>query len=70
VPKDYVEAARWSLKAAAQADAIAQTFVGLIYAKGYGTPQNDVDAAGWFLKSATQGNADAQGFLASMYMDG
>jgi len=57
---DYTEALRWFRKAAAQGDANAQTFLGLMYGSGRGVKQDDAEALNWFRKAAAQGNADAQ----------
>ncbi|WP_271894229.1 tetratricopeptide repeat protein [Candidatus Phyllobacterium onerii] len=44
--------------------------VGLLYANGYGMPQDNVTAAYWYRKSAEQGNSDAQRNLGLMYAKG
>ncbi len=44
-------------------DAKAQTFLGDMYGRGKGVPQNHVEAASWYRKVADQGYAEAQTFL-------
>ena len=56
VPKDYVKAAKWYLKAAEQGYAWAQHKLGVMYANGRGVPQNDAEAIKWFRMAADQGH--------------
>jgi len=55
---------------AAQGDAKAQYFLGVLYAKGLEVPQDSREALKWFRLSAAQGNADAQSTLGAMYNHG
>jgi uncharacterized protein len=56
VPQDFAEAAKWYRLAADQGYALAQSNLGLMYAKGQGVPQDLVLAYMWFSLSATQGD--------------
>ena len=58
--QDYVQAAVWYAKAAAQNHALAQVNLGMMFAKGQGMPRDDDQAAAWFRKAADQGDASAQ----------
>jgi TPR repeat protein len=53
VPQDYVRAREWYEKAAAKNDAVAMSFLGLLYANGQGVPQNYAEALEWYEKAAT-----------------
>jgi TPR repeat protein len=53
-----------------QGDAVAQFNLGLIYANGYGVPEDDVEAVKWYRKAAEQGQARAQSNLGVMYLSG
>ena len=57
-------------KAADQGKAEAQFYLGVMYAKGQGVPQDDAEAAKWYRKAAEQGYADAQDNLGIMYAKG
>ena len=46
---------------AEQGDAIAQYNLGVMYANGYGVPQNNIRAYVWFSVAATQGHQGARG---------
>ena len=61
---------RWFGKAAAQGNADAQNYLGLLHAFGRGTPQDDAAAVEWFRKAAEQGHAGAQDNLGLMYQGG
>ena len=67
---DYVAALREFRPLANQGTAVAQTFLGFMYAKGQGVPQDDAEAAKWFRKTAEQGDADAQYLLGFLYAEG
>jgi TPR repeat protein len=56
-------------KAAEQGDAYAQYFLGVMYDKGKGVPQDAVEAMKWFRKAAEQGHAKSQHSLGLMYAD-
>ena len=70
VPKDHVEAMRWSRRAAEQGYPIAQNNMGYIYLQGQGVTQDFKTAFEWFKLAAEQGNADAQNGLGVMYDNG
>jgi TPR repeat protein len=58
--RDPAEAAKWYLKAAAQADARSECILGSLYSQGLGVPQDFSRAAGWYRKAAVQGFAEAE----------
>ena len=64
------QAVNWYRKAAEQGDARGQFYLGFMYAKGQGVPQDYKEAEKWFRKAAEQGNADAQLNLGFMYDNG
>src|SRR5579864_2874174 len=68
--KDYVEAMRWDRQAAEQGDATAQTYVGYLYERGLGVPQNLAEALTWYRKAADQGYAPAQKNIGNLYQQG
>jgi Sel1 repeat len=68
--KNYADAVKWYLEAAALGDANAQQYVGVLYFNGQGVQQNYVEALKWIQKSADQGNAIAQRTLGSIYLVG
>ena len=47
VPQNYIEAAIWYQRAAAQGNPTAQYFLGLLYDKGIGVPPDEVLAYKW-----------------------
>lgn len=55
---------------AERGDAVAQNYLGKMYAAGRLPSMDGVEAAAWFERSAAQGNADAQYNLAKMYLTG
>jgi TPR repeat protein len=55
---------------AEQGDAVAQNYLGLMYERGQGVPQNYVQAVSWYRKAAEQGDALAQFDLGFMYSNG
>src|SRR5262249_31902447 len=55
---------------AEQGSAGAQLNLGVMYAKGYGVPQDYGETVKWFRKAADQGNAGAQFYLGQMYYIG
>jgi TPR repeat protein len=67
VPKDYVEAAHWYLKAAEQGDVNGQSSIASMYFDGKGVPQ---ECARWCRKAAEQGDAPAQYGLGIFYSRG
>lgn len=58
--QDYVQAAEWYRKAAAQSHPLAQFNLGVMYAHGQGVARDEVQSANWFDKAAQQGDAGAQ----------
>ena len=65
--RDYVTAARIFTDLAPRGDAVAQTYLGHMYAYGKGVPQNFVVAAGWYSCASERGVARAQYELGLMY---
>ena len=57
-------------KKAEAGDAVAQNFLGVMYAKGAGTPKDNAEAVKWYRKAAEQGDAEAQYSLGGMYAFG
>jgi TPR repeat protein len=51
-------------------NAEAQFYLGAMYAKGHGVPQDAKEAAKWYRKAAEQGVAEAQAALGEMYEKG
>jgi TPR repeat protein len=70
VPHDFVEAAKWYLKAADQGHANAELSLGILYSSGSGVPLDYEEAAKWLTKAAEQGIAQAQHNLGFMYQTG
>jgi TPR repeat protein len=58
------------LPIAEQGDASAQYNLGVMYANGYGVPQDYAEAVRWYRLAAGQGNAKAQYNLGLMYYNG
>ena len=58
--QDYVRAAEWYRKAAAQSHALAQFNLGVMYARGQGVTADAAQSVIWFGKAAQQGDAGAQ----------
>ena len=56
VPKNDVEAVRWTRKAAEQGHVKAQSNLGVAYYWGKGVPKDFVEAVKWTRKAAEQGN--------------
>ncbi len=67
---DYATALREFRPLAEQGNAQAQYYIGFMYRKGRGVPQDDAEAAKWYRKAAAQGNAEAQNNLGGMYRKG
>lgn len=67
---DYAAALREWKPLASQGNANAQFFLGNMYYKGIGVPQNDGAAYKWFKKAAEQGLINAQNNLGTLYMRG
>ena len=69
-PQDYIEAAKWFLKAAEQGNADAQTFLGYSYENGLGVTKDFIEAVKWYRKAAEQGYSVAQYKLGNSYYFG
>ena len=52
VRQDYAEAAKWFRRAAKKGEANSQFFLGMMYEKGEGVPQDDDEALTWYRKAA------------------
>ena len=74
VQKDYKEAMKWTLKAAAvdgdPAAAKAQHNLGVAYENGLGVAIDNEKAAYWYQKGAKNGDASAQCNLGTLYLEG
>ncbi|MBU0766762.1 sel1 repeat family protein [Patescibacteria group bacterium] len=57
-------------KAAESDEQEAQIFMGYMYDKGNGVPQDGLQAIDWYTKAANQGNAEAQFRIGHMYFTG
>jgi uncharacterized protein len=66
----YVTAASIFLPLAEYGNARAQTYLGFMYAHGWGVPQNYEIAARWYESAARQGEAVAQYMLGLIYDKG
>ncbi len=64
------EAVSWFRKAAAQGHRGAQFSLGVLYANGFGVPQNFSEAAKWFRQTALAGNAAPAFYLGLLYENG
>ncbi len=67
---NYVRAAQIFLPLAASGDPRAQSYLGYMYARGQGVPQNFMVSAAWYRCASDQGFADAQYMLGLMYDKG
>ena len=67
---DYAAALREWKPLAFQGNAKAQFFLGNMYYKGIGVPQDDGAAYKWFKKAAEQGLTRAQNNVGTLYMRG
>jgi len=70
VEKDYAEAVKWYLKAAARNFAPAQFNLGYCYANGQGVRKDKVEAVEWYRKAAEQNYTPAQSNLGWCYDNG
>jgi uncharacterized protein len=68
--QNYARAVAIFTPLADRGDAVAQTYLGLMYADGRGLPQNYIQAAGWLRAAGEQGYGPAQYFLGLMYDKG
>ena len=67
---DYATAFRDLTPLAESGDAFSEYFLGLMYVKGEGVPQDFKQAEYWFFLAAEQGHAQAQHNLGVMYAEG
>lgn len=67
---DFAGAFRRFHEAAAQGNANAQYYLGVMYADGQGTQRNFEEAARWWEKAAARNHADALYSLARLYAAG
>jgi uncharacterized protein len=67
---DYATAIREFRELAAQGHSGAQTNLGLMLSKGWGTPPDDAEAVKWYLQAAEQGQPVAQNNLGALYLTG
>lgn len=68
--KDLEDRFNMALSFALKGDMVAQSFLGLFYAKGDGIAQDDEKAVYWWSKAAEQGHSDSQLLLGDMYSKG
>lgn len=68
--RDLKEAARWWQKGAEGGNTLAQSHLGIIYARGWGVPKNYDKAAKWLLLAAERDEEEAQMMLGAMYVLG
>ena len=69
-PKDHDEALKGYRLAAAQGDAVAQTYLGRAYRDGRDVPKDYDEAVKWYRLAAAQGVAVAQANLGRAYQNG
>jgi hypothetical protein len=67
---DYATALREWRSLAEQGDAEAQDFLGTLYFKGWGVPQDHAKARQWWEKAAAQGSASPQNDLGLLHANG
>ena len=65
---DYVRAAGLFLTEAERGSPVSQTYLGFMYQRGAGVPQNYAVAAGWLNQAAVEGEPTAQ-FLLGLLFD-
>ncbi len=70
LPKDMVEARRWTERAAQGGDRKAMHNMALYFFEGVGGPKNLTSAAEWFHRAADLGLVDSQYNLARLYEEG
>ena len=61
---------RWFRQAADRDDVAAQFYLGVMFSKGRGVPQDKAEAVKWFRRAADQGDAQAQYNLGLSYAKG
>ena len=67
---DYDTSLKELRSTAERGDMKAQVNLGVIYALGFGVPQNHQEASKWFRRAAEQGDERAQTNLGQMYFHG
>jgi hypothetical protein len=67
---DYETALSEWTPLAEQGDARSQFGLGLLYANGWGVPQDDANALHWYELAASQGHAEAHYNIGVMYQNG
>jgi hypothetical protein len=67
---DYLAAFRLFRPLAERGDARAQTYLGYMYANGYGVPQNYIESTKWYALASEGGDPTAQYMLGLMYDKG
>ena len=67
---DYITARRQFMDLAEKGQAEAQRFLGRMYDKGLGVPQNYLSAVNWYKKAAEQNDPAAQYHLGLKYANG
>jgi TPR repeat protein len=65
---DYATALKQVQPLAEQGNPDAQLFLGKMYLRGQGVPQDPDQANKWFRQAAMQGNAESQFFLGAWYL--
>jgi localization factor PodJL len=70
LPKDLVEARRWTQRAAEGGDRKAMHNLALYYFEGVGGPKNLTNASEWFRRASDLGLVDSQYNLARLYEEG
>lgn len=68
--QDYARAFRIFVPLAERGEAVAQTYLGYMYADGYGVPRNYILAAAWLRAASERGYGPAQYMLGLMYDKG
>ena len=68
--RDFALAERLLRPLAEQGDAQSQFYLGVMYYRGQGVPQDYQEALKWYRKAAEQGDAQAQSNLGLMYDKG
>ena len=68
--EDYSVALSEFLHLAEQGHSVAQNYLGIMYRRGIGVPQDHALAVQWLRKAADQGHAYSQSALGAMYHDG
>jgi TPR repeat protein len=67
---DYAGAMTQFKELAAQGDAVAMYYLGILYDRGYGVPVDHAEAAKWFEKGAARGDSLSAYHIGKMYAAG